>query len=105
MPPKDKVQSGTSLDKPTRISKRGNRYLRLALYMPALTAASRDEHAQALHRELVERGKRPMQAIVVVMRKLLHAIHAMFRTNQPYDGRKAFRAALRPPNAPLAEAC
>lgn len=86
-----KVQSGTSFDEPTRISKRGNRYLRLANYLPALTAASRDEHANALHRESVDRGKKSMQANVVVMRRLLHAIHAMFRTDRPYDDRRAVR--------------
>jgi hypothetical protein len=29
-----------------------------------------------------------MQAVVAIMRKLLHALFAMFRTNQPYDGSK-----------------
>jgi hypothetical protein len=29
-----------------------------------------------------------MQAVVAIMRKLLHALFAMFRTNQPYDASK-----------------
>jgi hypothetical protein len=32
-----------------------------------------------------------MQALVAVMRKLLHAIHAMFKNHQAYDGSKLFR--------------
>jgi hypothetical protein len=32
-----------------------------------------------------------MQALVAVMRKLLHALHAMFRAHEPYDGSKLFR--------------
>ena len=34
-------QSGSSIDKAARISKAGNRYLRRALYMPALVALPR----------------------------------------------------------------
>ena len=53
-------------------------------------AMGRDEHAEALFNALIGRGKRPMQAIVVIMRKLLHAIHAMFRAATVYDGKKAY---------------
>ena len=38
-----------------------------------------------------ERGKLKMQALVAVMRKLLHAFHGMFKTHQPYDGSKLFQ--------------
>ena len=31
-----------------------------------------------------------MQALVAVMRKLLHAIFGMFKHHQPYDGSKLF---------------
>jgi hypothetical protein len=37
-----------------------------------------------------------MQALVAVMRKLLHALHAMFKTHQPYDGSKLFRLKSTP---------
>ncbi|MBK8992317.1 MAG: transposase [Gammaproteobacteria bacterium] len=40
-------QSGTSVNKPGRISKHGNKYLRRALYMPALSAGTHDPHAAA----------------------------------------------------------
>jgi len=35
-------QSGSSIDRPARISKRGNRYLRSALYVPAVVASQHD---------------------------------------------------------------
>jgi hypothetical protein len=35
---------------------------------------------------LFRSGPALLQAVVAVMRKLLHALFAMFRTNQPYDG-------------------
>jgi hypothetical protein len=34
----------------------------------------------------VTRGKAPLQAVVAVMRKLLHAFFAMFRSDHSYDG-------------------
>jgi hypothetical protein len=47
-----------------------------------------------------------MQALVAVMRKLLHAIHAMFKNHQPYDGSKLFRlpsiSAQEVPGVPVA---
>ena len=37
-----------------------------------------------------------MQALVAVMRKILHALHAMLKTHQPYDGSKLFRLKSAP---------
>lgn len=91
-----KVQSGTSLDKPTRISKKGNRYLRAALYMSALTAIRHEPLIADYSRRLVARGKKPMQANVAVMRKLLHAIHGMFQNGEAFDPARCFPPP-RPP--------
>ena len=85
--------SGTSVHKKTRISKAGNRHLRRALYMPALVAVQQDPHLRAFYELLIARGKAKMQALVAVMRKLLHAIFGMFKHHQPYDGSKLFRLA------------
>jgi transposase len=87
------VQSGTSVRLTARISKAGNHYLRGALYMPALTAGRYEPHVVAFRAHLLARGKRPKQIHVAVMRKLLHAIHAMFRTDSLFDGTKFYRIA------------
>ncbi len=89
--------SGTSVHKKTRISKAGNKHLRHALYMPALVAVQHDPHLRAFYQRLLQRGKLKMQALVAVMRKLLHAFHGMFKTHQPYDGAKLFQ--LKPTSA------
>lgn len=79
-------QSGTSEKRP-RISKAGNRYLRHALYMPALSASRHEPHVAAFRNHLVEnRGLKKIQAVVAVMRKLLHTIHGMLKTRTPFDG-------------------
>ena len=89
--------SGTSVHKKVRISKAGNKHLRHALYMPALVAVQHDPHLRAFYQRLLARGKFKMQALVAVMRKLLHAFHGMFKTHQPYDGAKLFQ--LKPTSA------
>lgn len=81
------IQSGTSVNKKTRIGKAGNRYIRGALYMPALVAVNHDPHIAGFYQHLVnDNGLRKIQAICAVMRKLLLSIHAMFRTNTPFNG-------------------
>jgi len=82
--------SGRSVHKKVRISKTGNRHLRRALYMPALVAVQHDPHLRAFYQHLLARGKAKMQALVAVMRKLLHAIFGMFKHHQLYDGSKLF---------------
>ncbi len=86
-------ESGSSTKKPRRISKAGNRYIREALYFPALVASHKDKHVKAFYQKLINKGKKPMQAIVAVMRKLLLAIWGMFKNNSKWDGEKFYRIA------------
>ena len=86
--------SGTSVRKPSHISRHGNRYLRKALYMPALTAARFDPHLKAFYEELLMRHKTKLQALTAVARKMLHAIYGIFKTDTPYDGSKLFPQLL-----------
>ncbi len=79
-------RSGTSVEWASRLSKLGNRRLRRALYMPALVAVRHDPHLRSFYERLCSHGKAPLQALAAVMRKLLHAFHAMFRLDQPYHG-------------------
>jgi transposase len=83
-------QSGTSLHKPARITRRGNAHVRQALFLPALVAAQHEPQVVAFYQHLLGRGKTKMQANVAVMRKLLHAIHGMLRNDQDFIGDKFF---------------
>ena len=87
------VQSGTSVRLTTRISKAGNHYLRAALYLPAMTACRYEPNVIAFRSHLAARGKRPKQIHVAVMRKLLHAIHAMFKNDSAFDSTRFYRPA------------
>jgi transposase len=82
--------SGKSVHKKTRISKAGNAHIRSALYMPALSAKQHDPHVKAYFQHLVDNGKKPLQAVCAIMRKLLHAIHGMLKHNKPYDNTRFY---------------
>jgi transposase len=86
-------ESGTSTNKPRRITKAGNRYLREALYFPALVASQKDKHVRAFYQHLLSKGKKPMQAIVAIMRKLVLAIWGMFKNNEKWNGEKFYKIA------------
>ncbi len=85
--------SGKSVHKAPRLSKAGNRQIRQALYMPSLSAKRHDPYVKAFFEHLIEKGKKPLQALCAVMRKLLHAIHGMLRDNQPFDNTRFYATA------------
>jgi len=89
-------ESGSSVRKPARISRAGNRYLRRALYMPALVAVRHDPHLRAFYQALLTRRKAKLQALIAVARKMLHAIFGMFRWHSGYDGARLFPALELP---------
>jgi transposase len=83
-------ESGTSVKGQVRISKVGNRHLRAALFLPAMVASQHEPRVRAYYQKLLAKGKKPMQALVAVMRKLLHAIHGMFEHDADFDGEKFY---------------
>lgn len=83
--------SGSSVSKKPRISKVGNKYIRQALYMPALVASRFEPNIKGYYHHLIEdNGLKKVQAVCAVMRKLLHAIHGMLQTNKEFDGARFY---------------
>jgi len=78
-------QSGTSVKGKPRISKKGNKYLRKAMHLPALTAIRFDERFKAIFARLVSKHGIKMKAAVAVQRKLLEMVYTLYKTNNPYD--------------------
>jgi len=88
--------SGSSVSRKTRISKAGNRYLRMALYMPALSASYRQENIHAYYEHLIQNnGLKKPQALCAVMRKLLHSIHAMLKKREPFNPEGFYQLPLQ----------
>jgi len=80
-------QSGTSVNKRTSIGKIGNKYIREALYMGAMSAARHDPNIRGFYQHLInDNGLKKIQATCAVMRKLLVAMHGMLKTDKPFNG-------------------
>lgn len=86
------VLSGESVHRPARISRAGNVHLRRPLYMPALVARRHEPQVRAFYDHLLARGKKRRQALVAIMRKLLHSIHGMLHHDADFDGLKFYAA-------------
>jgi len=78
-------QSGTSVKSKPRISKKGNKYLRKALYMPALSVVKSNEHFKAFFARLVGKHGIKMKAAVAVQRKLLELAYTLYKNKTTYD--------------------
>ena len=80
-----KEQSGTSVNKPGRLSKRGNTRLRTAFYMPALAAVRSNPFVIDLATRMEKRGISRMCIIGASMRKLVHLAFGVLKHRQPFD--------------------
>lgn len=87
-------ESGTSVHRTVRISKKGNARLRAVLFMNALSAIRHDRGARRFYATLLARGKKRMQAVVAVMRKLLHGIWIVLQRRIAFDSTVLFAASL-----------
>jgi transposase len=61
----------------TSISKRGNKFLRKTVFMPALSACKHNHKMKELFTRLVAKGKNKKLALIVVARKLLLLIYTI----------------------------
>lgn len=78
-------QSGSSVKRPSHISKQGNPRLRAALYMPALTAIRYNPACSRLNQRLEDKHKAAKVRIVAVMKKLLHQVYGVLKSQRPFD--------------------
>ena len=78
-------QSGTSVNGKPKISKKGNRYLRKAMHLPALVSIRFNEQAKNTFTRLVEKHGIKMKAAVAIQRKLLELMYTLFKTNSRYN--------------------
>lgn len=92
---KDKL-SGTSVKGKARISKRGNKYLRKAMYSPAMAAARFNEKFKQVYARTVARNGSKMKAAVAVQRRLLEMAYIIFKNKTPYDPAYTSSKELQP---------
>lgn len=69
----------------TRISRTGSSRLRGGLYMPAIAGIQHNEVLREFAKRLKANGKAPKQVICAVMRKMLHLVYGVLKSNKPFD--------------------
>ncbi|HVZ62999.1 MAG TPA: IS110 family transposase [Lacunisphaera sp.] len=77
-------QSGRT-ELPARLSRKGNAYLRQALFMPALVAQRHNPLLRAFAQRLAANGKRPGAILGAVSHKLLRIIVGLLRSQTDFD--------------------
>jgi transposase len=78
-------RSGSSVRGHTRISKRGNPTLRAALYFPAMVALRHNPVIRAFGERLKANGLAPAAIVVAAIRKLLHLVFGVLKSQRPFD--------------------
>jgi transposase len=69
----------------SKISKKGNRYIRAALYMPALCAIQHNPVLKTFYDQLVERKKIKKVGVAAVARKMLTLTYTLWKNNTEFD--------------------
>jgi transposase len=85
--------SGTSVRGKAFIGKSGRSQLRKALYMCAVVASTHDPAMRAFAQRMRQRGKPAKVVLTAVMRKLLHLVYGILKSEEVYDPSKAFPGA------------
>lgn len=78
-------RSGTSIKRPTRISKMGNSAIRAGLYWAGISAKHHNPLIKPLCDRMLLEGHTPLSAAVAAMRKLLHLAFGVLKSGQPFD--------------------
>jgi transposase len=87
-------RSGSSIHRPTHISKCGNARLRAALYFPAMVALRHNPIIRAFGHRLKATGHVGKSIVVAAMRKLLHLVYGVLKSGRPFDPNFASRNVL-----------
>jgi transposase len=86
-------ESGSSVWEPACIDRHGHGELRRLLYWCAIPAMRTDPTIATWAQRLRDRGKPEKVVIVAVMRKLIHIVFGVWKTQTPYDPTKVLGAA------------
>lgn len=98
-------ESGTSVRKRGRISHKGNKYIRAALFFPAITAVKREAFFTEFYDRLYQRQQISMKSYVAVQRKLLILMYILWKNKETYNPEKhrPVKNLGQPPTAALTE--
>jgi transposase len=78
-------ESGTSVKGKPRMSKIGHAFLRKALYMPAMVTLYKTQWGKCFRQRLAAAGKPPKLIIGAMMRKLIHVVFGVLKSQKNFD--------------------
>jgi transposase len=78
-------ESGTSIKGKARISKKGNRYVRNALYFPAMVACRFNLDLKEFYQRVIQNKPSKMVGQVAVQRKLLVLMYSLYKNGTLYQ--------------------
>ncbi|MFA5361637.1 MAG: IS110 family transposase [Candidatus Omnitrophota bacterium] len=73
-----------------KISTRGPKYLRWALYMAAVACLKHNREFKALYNRKISQGKSAKQALIYVAKKLAHLCLSMLKSGESYNPARVF---------------
>jgi transposase len=79
----------------SRMSKKGNKHIRAALYMPALTAVRLNPTLKPFYERLKPKKAKPIVAVVAVQRKMLCLMYSLWKNEMYYDAEYEQKKAAR----------
>lgn len=77
-------ESGTSVKGKTRISKKGNRYIRNAMYFPAMVACRYNQALKEIYNRINQKKESKMIGQVAIQRKLLILIYTLWKNDTEF---------------------
>jgi hypothetical protein len=80
-----KLDESGQIKRRSKMSKRGNKFIRHAVHMPALCAVQYNQQLKTFYQKLVERKKIKKIALTAVSRKLLCLIYTLWKKEECYQ--------------------
>lgn len=88
-----KIYESGETKRENKISGRGPKYLRWALYMAAVACIKHNREFKALYARKISQGKSAKQALIYVAKKLAHLCLSMLKSGETYNPARVFMPA------------
>jgi transposase len=75
-----------------KLAKRGARLAKKAIFLAAVAAIKHNDQMYTIYLKYRSRGKAKKEALIIVARKLISIIYAIYTRNEPYDPVRVFTA-------------
>jgi transposase len=75
-----------------KLAKRGAKLAKKAIFLAAIAAIKHNEQMHTIYLKYRSRGKAKKEALIIVARKLIAIIYAIYTRNEPYDPVRVFTA-------------